>query len=101
MHHRKQRNGTGTTTTQTGRSPRAESDTLGKLRFLKKPLCLQYMLSSQCARRHQFYKSKPKEQSLLVAIVVCLVRLACWIDSFVSNELWHFLTAPATELDYM
>ncbi|XGW05031.1 hypothetical protein V3C99_015870 [Haemonchus contortus] len=101
MHHRKQRSGTGTTTPTNGRSPRAESESMGKLRFVKKPLCLQYNVSSQCARRHQFYKSKPKDQSFLMAIIVCLVRLACWIDSFVRNEVWHFLTAPASELSYI
>ncbi|VDP08498.1 unnamed protein product [Heligmosomoides polygyrus] len=102
MHHRKQRTvASGATTVTAVKPPRSDfsGDAMARLRFLKKPLCLQYMISSQCAKRHQFYKSRPKEQSLLVSIVVGLVRLMCWLDSFVRNELWHFITAPAVELD--
>ncbi|EYC18289.1 hypothetical protein Y032_0028g1778 [Ancylostoma ceylanicum] len=103
MHHRKQRNGTttATTTTPLSKSPKSDSgsETKARLRFHKKPLCLQYMVSSQCAKRHNFYKSKPKEPSLIIALVVGMIRLFSWIEYFIRNDLWYFITTPVEELE--
>ncbi|RCN52894.1 hypothetical protein ANCCAN_00889, partial [Ancylostoma caninum] len=103
MHHRKQRNGSTTTTTTTplSKSPKSDSgnETKARLRFHKKPLCLQYMVGSQCAKRHNFYKSKPKEPSLIITLVVGVLRLFSWIEYFIRNDLWYFITTPVEELE--
>ncbi|CAJ0588196.1 unnamed protein product [Cylicocyclus nassatus] len=100
MHHRKQRNATTTiiNTTSPNKSPKVDAghNTMAKLRFLKKPLCLQYMISSQCKRTN---KTKAKDQSLIFALVLGVMRLFTWINCFIRNDVWDFITTPVDELE--
>ncbi|CAI4225149.1 unnamed protein product [Auanema sp. JU1783] len=98
MHHRRQKTVSSPNSSSKGQRD-SGYESMQRLRYLnKKPLCLQYNMLGGYAKRNSMYKPKRKEEALIIAIAIGLVKLLIWLAAFIKKELWNFLTKPAEQL---